>query len=99
MTNNKSLGEHYLEELISGDSFEESVCSCDCKTNRLRFILTTDFKRNGTKMCVCLNTGEIRWLADNAIVNKIDLYEISQEDSTIQIIQKRDKDATNIKNG
>jgi predicted peroxiredoxin len=88
----KAIGEFYLEELSPGDSFEVSICSCDCKTNHLRYILTTDFKKSGTRMCVCLNTGEIRWIKDNEIVNKVDLYEIVGADSTIQKIGKKENE-------
>ena len=48
----------YLEELSTGDCFE---------LNGSYYIVTTDFKKNGYKLCLDLKTGYGKWL--NGIVS------------------------------
>ena len=57
--------EKFIEELISGDCFE---------INNTRFILTSDFKKNGDRLCVDINNGNMRWLKSNDHIQHISLY-------------------------
>lgn len=74
----------YLEELDNGDSFEY-------EDNK--FVVTTDYKQDSSRLCICLKDGSSRWLASNCIVNKIQLF-IMDKDNCIIAIKETKKDVT-----
>ena len=67
---------NYIEELKFGDTFEH---------NNTIFVLSTDFKSNGQKMCVCLMDGSCQWLEGNTIVSKIELYTLDKSNNILPI--------------
>lgn len=72
----------YLEELTSGECFE-------FKDNF--FILTQDFKKNGDRSCIQLDTGFSKWLKADSIVKITDIFTMDK-DSNIVAIKERVKD-------
>jgi hypothetical protein len=57
--------EKFIEELNSGDFFE---------LEDKRFIITSDFKKNGDRLCIEINNGNARWLKSSCHVDHIFLY-------------------------
>jgi hypothetical protein len=77
----------YIEELDYGDAFlSDSVC----------YILTTDFKKNGDRLAICLKDGSSRWFNSSFITEPIQLY-ITDKDSNIIPIKPTEKQDANIK--
>jgi hypothetical protein len=66
----------YLEELNPGDSFSYQ--------NQL-FLLTSDFKASGKKLCYSLNNGFANWLSDSTIVEHCPLYILDKDNNTIAV--------------
>lgn len=66
----------YLEEVKTGDSFsyEEQV-----------YIATSDYKKNGDKLCVNLKTGFGKWLTPNSIVEISPIYLLDSDNNIIAI--------------
>lgn len=71
----------YLEEIATGDSvsFEDNT-----------YIVTSDYKRNGDRLCVNLKTGFNKWLAANAIVDACPIY-VLDEDNNIVAVKPTEK--------
>lgn len=72
----------YLEEIATGDSFnhEEQL-----------YIVTSDYKRNGDRLCVNLKTGFGKWLMPNDIVDVCPVY-VLDEDNNIVAVRPTEKD-------
>jgi hypothetical protein len=66
----------YLEELNIGDSFSYQ--------NQL-FVLTSDFKSNGNKLCYSLNTGFPTWLSSQTIVEHCPIYTLDKDNNIIPV--------------
>jgi hypothetical protein len=66
----------YLEELSNGECFifESSY-----------WILTSDFKSNGKKLCYNLNSGSPRWIDPTDIVDLSPIYVLDKENNVIPI--------------
>lgn len=66
----------YLEEIATGDSFtyEEQV-----------YIVTSDYKRNGDRLCVNLKTGFAKWLMPNNIVDICPIYVLDENNNVSPI--------------
>lgn len=66
----------YIEELNCGDtfSFKDHI-----------YLLTSDFKSNGQKLCYSLINGFPVWLNSDAIVNSEPVYILDQNNNTIPI--------------
>lgn len=75
----------YLEELNFGDCFI---------LNDEYFVLTTDFKKNGDKLAVCLSDGSSKWIKPNEMIKNIDIFTLDKENN-ILAIKERTKDAAN----
>jgi hypothetical protein len=73
----------YIEEIQYGDCFNYE--------NKY-FILTTDFKKNGDKLAVCLSDGTSKWIKSNDIIQLIDVYTLDK-DNNIIAIKEREKNA------
>lgn len=72
----------YLEELDCGECFEY---------NSAHFILTHDFKKNGDKLCIRLDTGFNQWLKSDSMVKITDIFTMDK-DNNIIAIRERVKD-------
>lgn len=69
----------YLEELAAGDCFECEIGS---------FIVTTDFKKHGQRLCIDLKTGSSRWLESNHLVEKSDIFRLDKDNNIIAIKER-----------
>lgn len=72
----------YIEELSIGDCFMS-------QTNY--FIITTDFKKNGQRLCVNLNDGSTKWFDSNAFIDSIDIFTLDKDNNVIAM-KKREKE-------
>lgn len=68
----------YIEEIKSGQSFEH---------NAQTFLMSSDFKKNGYRLCISFKNGNSRWFGPSEIVDGIDLYTIDKESNFIKIEQ------------
>jgi hypothetical protein len=73
----------YVEEIQYGDCFNHE--------NKY-FILTTDFKKNGDRLAVCLSDGTSKWIQSNAIIETIDIFTLDK-DNNIIAMKEREKNA------
>lgn len=73
----------YLEEIATGESisFEDH-----------KYIVTSDYKRSGDRLCVNLSTGFSKWLKSNDIVDVCPVYFLD-EDNNIVAVKPTEKDA------
>lgn len=75
----------YLEELSFGDCFEHGES---------HYVLSSDFKSNGKKMCLCLKTGFSHWFNGDLMVNVTDLFTMDQNNNIIAIKERSKNDLT-----
>lgn len=75
----------YIEELSHGECFRYE--------NSL-YILTSDFKNNGTKLCYNLNTGFPAWLKDDFMVDICPIYTLSQENNLTPVREYKSNDGS-----
>lgn len=68
----------YIEEMKSGQSFEH---------NGDTFVVSSDFKKNGHRLCISFKNGNSRWFGPSEIVESVDLYTIDKESNFISIEQ------------
>jgi hypothetical protein len=66
----------YLEELSPGVLF--------CYGSEY-WILTSDFKRNGSRMCIAIKNGFPSWLASDISVEEIDGYTIDNSSNLVKL--------------
>ena len=66
----------YIEELKAGDAFV---------FHDQYFILTSDFKKDGSKLAFSLSDGYPKWYKSDQIVNYITLFTTNQENQIIPI--------------
>jgi hypothetical protein len=72
----------YIEEICFGDCFIY---------NNIKYILTTDFKNDGKRMCISLVDGTIKWINSNEMIDIIDIFTFDK-DSNIIAIKERKKE-------
>ena len=66
----------YIEELFSGDCFKSE--------NRL-FIITSDFKKDNSKLCFDLESGFPKWFLPETIIDKIEIYTLDESNNILPI--------------
>jgi hypothetical protein len=76
----------YIEELSAGDCFEQSG---------QYYILSSDFRANGKRMCLSLFNGFSHWMDGDCIVNQTDLFTMDKESSIIAIKERKKDDISN----
>lgn len=54
------------------------------------YIVTSDYKTNGNRMCVSLKDGSIRWFDASLLVDAIDIFTFDK-DTNIVAIKQREK--------
>lgn len=64
----------YIEELSIGDTFSY---------NNNIFILTSDFKKNNDRSCVCLTTGQPRWFKSEDVVEACPIYTMDKDNNIV----------------
>jgi hypothetical protein len=79
----------YLEELSFGDCFSY---------NNGYYVMSSDFKQNGKKSCLSLETGFTHWFNGDIIVNITELYILDQNSNIIAIKQRSKNDNTQNQN-
>lgn len=84
MTGNKTTM-NYIEELNPGDTF-------DYQSNK--YILTTDFKKNNSKLAINLASGFFRWFAASDIIDACQVYFIDAENNILPIKQDKKSNET-----
>jgi hypothetical protein len=67
----------YLEELQHGD--------CFINNKNQKFILSSDFKNNGYKLCLSLQNGYPSWISSQEIVEPLALYSLDKDNNIIAI--------------
>lgn len=73
----------YLEELNNGECFE-------FKDNY--FIITHDFKKNGSRNCIKLDDGSNKWLKSDTIVKVTDIFTMDKDNNIIAIKERIKED-------
>lgn len=68
----------YLEELKPGNTFEN---------NNNKYILTIDYKKDGSKLCINLIDGSSRWMKSNSMVTELPIYSLDTNNNFSPIIQ------------
>jgi hypothetical protein len=76
----------YIEELSIGDCFDYSG---------KYYILSSDFKNNGKKMCLSLYDGFSHWLDGSVIINPINLLTTDKDGNIIAIKETKKNDFSN----
>jgi len=66
----------YIEELSCGETF---------KFNDNFWLLTSDFKSNGKKLCYNMQNGNAKWFNGNDMVDFIPLYSLDSDNNIIPI--------------
>jgi hypothetical protein len=72
----------YIEELENGDCFE----SADSK-----YIMSCDFKSDGSRLCINLINGNPKWFKSNDTINSIQIF-TTDKDNCIIAIKETKKD-------
>lgn len=78
----------YIEELIPGDVFIlRGIC----------YLVTCDFKSNGSRLCFCLSEGSPKWFMSDTIVDINPIYYLDTDNNIIPIKEsKKDDKSYNI---
>jgi hypothetical protein len=66
----------YIEELESGQTF--------AKNNNI-FILTTDYKKDGSRLAVSIEQGNLRWFSSNEMVDIAPIFKLDENNNVIPI--------------
>lgn len=68
--------EKFIEELSIGDFFE---------VENKKYILTSDFKKNGDRLCVDIDNGSCRWMKPDCHANVLSLYTMDANNNFMPI--------------
>ena len=66
----------YLEEISNGETF---------KLDNSYWLLTSDFKANGKKLCYSLLNGNAKWLDSNTIIEVSPVYTLDKDNNILPI--------------
>lgn len=67
---------NHIETMFGGETF-------DYKDQI--FVSTSDFKKNGSRLCVNLKDGSMKWLEPSTLVTKNPIYLIDKDNEIIPI--------------
>jgi hypothetical protein len=70
----------FIEELNCGDAFE---------FEDRRFLVTSDFKKNGDRLCIDINSGNSRWLKPDCHIDHISLYTMDKDNNFTPIKENK----------
>lgn len=79
----------FLEELSTGDTF---------KILNEYFLLSTDFKKNGQRLCFNLKTGQSKWIEANSCVDITPVYTLDNNNNIVPMKEYKDQTNDIIKN-
>ena len=68
----------YIEEIPSGRTFFY---------NNELFLITTDIKKDGSRLCISMRNGFVRWLKANTVVKTVSLYYINNDNNFLPIYE------------
>lgn len=79
----------YIEELTNGDCFlyENSV-----------YLLTSDFKKDGSRLCYRIDMGFPKWFEPTVVVENTEIYRMDQHNNIIPIRETKKNDQTILQN-
>ena len=66
----------YIEELEAGELFV---------IDKKKYIISADFKSNGSRMAVSLNTGQVQWFKPDSVCQIQDLYYRDEENNILLV--------------
>jgi len=72
----------YIEETEIGECFS---------LDKNYYIVTSDFKKNGSKLCINLKTGFGLWVSSDSMIDTTDIFTLDK-DSNIIAIKERNKE-------
>lgn len=75
----------YIEELECGDTFS---------LKDKMYVLTSDFRSDGKRLCYSLNTGFASWIDNNTIIEHNPIYILDKDNNTIPIKITKKTDVT-----
>ncbi len=76
----------YIEELKAGDAFTVTATEGDrIENNKIKYVLSCDFKSNGQRMCINLLDGTTRWLDANCVVQESQLFTMDKENCIVAV--------------
>ena len=73
----------FLEELSSGECFEH---------NQIYYIVSTDFKGNKSRMCLCLKNGFVSWIPSDTMVDGIDIFTMDSDNNMLAMKAREKND-------
>lgn len=73
----------YLEEISIGDCFI---------FNDTYFLVTTDFKKDGSRLCINLNNGYPKWMKPDSSVEIIDIFTFDKDNNILAIKERKKED-------
>lgn len=73
----------FIEELSNGDCFDLSGSM---------FLITSDRKKDGSRLCISLKDGNSRWLKSDCMVSKISLFYTDIDGNIIAIKETSKQD-------
>jgi len=76
---------NYIEELEPGQAFIHKKSS---------YVLTSDFKKNGDRLCVSPVSGQCRWLGGGEMVDSLVLYTIDKDSNLVHLREQDANDTT-----
>jgi hypothetical protein len=65
-----------IEDLESGDTFE---------LDGNFYVLSRDYKKNGDRNCVCLETGNSKWIDSEQFVTHNPIYYLDQDNNIVAL--------------
>lgn len=77
---------NYIEELSYGDTF---------RCNGEIFLITQDFRKNGSRLAINMADSSPRWIEPSQIIDKVPVY-ILDDDNNIIALKQEKNNATNI---
>jgi hypothetical protein len=77
----------YVEEIPCGRTF---VFSDEL------FLITSDSKKDGSRLCISMQNGNSRWLKPNLVVKTISLYFINNDNNFLPVYENLIKENQNI---
>lgn len=79
----------YIEELTPGETFD---------LEDSKFVLTVDFKKNGSRLAYSLNNGSPKWIEGDTIVYVEPVYTLDEDQNICPVFNYQKEEEDNGKN-
>lgn len=76
----------YIELANSGNCINHNNCY---------YIVTSDFKKNGQRLCISITDGSSRWLEPNTMIEIIQLFYTDKDNNIVPFIETKKDDINN----